>query len=188
MRAAFGIGTRQAVANIIAVFQSADHSAHVAGTRWYRVARDHAASMATHHNVSLETAAAVIAHTSAGTSWSVNLRAANDVLGYGDTPEPIYRANVIRALTAVVSDTPIATLKGLKTRNFALNILGNENAVTIDRWALRVATGEYDQNALKRVGAYDAMARCYRIAAKRCGVSPSTMQAITWVAIRGNAE
>jgi hypothetical protein len=39
-----------------------------------------------------------------------------------------------------------------------------------------------------RVGSYDALAHCYRLAAKRVGVSPAQIQAVTWVVVRGRAN
>jgi hypothetical protein len=73
-----------------------------------------------------------------------------------------------------------------KTRSFARNITGDVHAVTVDVWAARIAGVTEDQ--LKLVGVYEAVAHCYRLAAKRAGIDPQQMQAITWIVIRGSAS
>jgi hypothetical protein len=83
---------------------------------------------------------------------------------------------------------PLATLNGPKTSNFARNLLGDTDAVTIDAWAARVALPELGRKDVDRVmgrkGVYDGIAEAYRTAADRRGVSPSTMQATTWIVAR----
>jgi hypothetical protein len=63
--------------------------------------------------------------------------------------------------------------------------LGDENAVTVDVWAARVAG--VDPEILRRPREYAAVAEAYRRAAKRVGISPRKLQAITWCLIRGTA-
>jgi hypothetical protein len=58
--------------------------------------------------------------------------------------------------------------------------------VTVDVWAVRVALGTRPdaEQCLTRVGVYDALEHCYRLAAQRAGVDPTTMQATTWIVAR----
>lgn len=69
----------------------------------------------------------------------------------------------------------------LKVRSFAANILGDEDAVTVDVWAVRVAT-RGAESAVKNDGQYRAIADAYRTVAAEVGETPRDLQAITWVA------
>ena len=96
-----------------------------------------------------------------------------------------------RARRALESDNPLETFgpTAPKTARFARNLLGDRTVVTVDVWALRVALGRHaDENALKRAGVYAAIEHAYILAAARLGVDPVTVQATTWVAIRGRAH
>ncbi len=73
-------------------------------------------------------------------------------------------------------------LGGPKVRSFYANISGDQNAVTVDAWAQRIAGYEYPNGLAPNK--YDHYADAYRDAARRAGESPATMQAITWIAYR----
>jgi hypothetical protein len=57
--------------------------------------------------------------------------------------------------------------------------------VTVDVWIARVV-GVTEQQ-LKLVGVYEGIAHCYRLVAKRAGLDPAQVQAITWIVQRGSA-
>jgi hypothetical protein len=99
---------------------------------------------------------------------------------------------IVRKVNAILAGTDIATTlsadpKNLKIVNFARNLAGDLNAVTVDRWAHRVATNG-ERSDVPTGDLYRAIAEAYEIAASMRGVSPATMQAATWVAVRGSAE
>ena len=83
-------------------------------------------------------------------------------------------------------EDPLITLKGPKIKNIARNLCGDTEAVTIDIWAGRVALPDHPEleKAMGRAGVYDGLAEAYRIASSRVGVSPSTIQATTWIVAR----
>ena len=135
-----------------------------------------------------ERAAALAAAFSENTGWSQNmLKAENFFRGFKIT-EGSPGLNTARRVAAATGD-PIEALHTndihWKTINFAKAILGDPNAVAIDRWAARIAMGTEDSQAAKlitsRRGAYDKFAEAYRDAAKQLGLKPSELQAITWV-------
>lgn len=189
LQTVFGTSTRHAVANILAVWGRATEADRDSGSLWYATARHHAELMSESSGVTLEAATAVIAHLSPRTTWARNLAGAYALVETGTAPNCI-GANVDRARAALDSDDPIGTLHGPKTHAFALNILGDQQAVTVDVWAARIALGtDATDNQMKRAGAYAALAHCYRLAAQRAGVTPATMQAVTWVVSRnGRSE
>jgi hypothetical protein len=115
-------------------------------------------------------------------------RSANDralfALMHGERAPGIMAANYERARSALTAPDPWSTFgpRAHKTRNFARNLLGNPDAVTVDAWTLRVV-GE-DERTLRRNGVYDAIAAAYRSEARRAGMAPSALQAITWIGAR----
>lgn len=180
-----GTSTRATVDRIVRTFDRATVSDVEAGATWYGDANDIATELASAAG-SREHAAAVIAHLSPRTAWARNVAGAVGLVTDGNTHGCI-GANVDRARRALQSPDPVATLNGPKTRRFALNILGDRDAVTVDVWAARVAFGTSvsdPEAALSRKGVYDAIEHAYRLAAARRGVDPTTMQATTWIVAR----
>lgn len=190
----FGITTRKAVSNILAMWDRANVNDVAAGRIWYREAGQYARDLADAFEVSAAHAATVIAHLSPRASWQANKDYAFAACrGKHSRPTACIGGNWDRAVAALETTLPLVTLRGNKTHAFALNILGDESAVTVDVWALRIALGdkyvrETADGQLARVGAYDAIAHAYRLAAKRAGVSPAVMQATTWCVARGRSD
>ncbi|AOT25588.1 hypothetical protein SEA_MARGO_87 [Mycobacterium phage Margo] len=180
-----GLSTRKVTDNIIRVFARATEDDILDGKVWYEEARALAIECAVTGGITLEQSAVMIAQLSPRLRWDKNVEAARSLVTTGKAPGVLGRS-VERALEAMSADDPWSTFgKAPKTRSFALNILGDDNAVTVDVWAARVA-GITEQQ-LGRVGVYEAIAHCYRLAAKRAGIQPAQMQAITWVVARGRA-
>lgn len=186
-RKVFGVSHETIVRRILRTFDRATTADVEQGARWYDEAGDIATTLAPYAG-SREHAAVVISHLSPRTSWARNVaaatallredeQAARDLGAIGDT--------VDRAVSSLDFEQPLESFgaRALKTRSFAENILGDREAVTVDVWAARVA--DLDELLLKRVGAYEAVAHAYRLAARRRGVDPATMQATTWIVSRG---
>lgn len=72
-----------------------------------------------------------------------------------------------------------------KVRSFYRNLMGDDSVVTVDVWAARVAGIEDPAPAGRR---YLAVQDAYLDAAHRVGVSPTVMQAVTWVVARGASD
>lgn len=187
-------GTRATVNRIIATWNQATPSDVESGARWY--GEDSSAILsgmvAAVNDVEFtrEHAAAILSHLSPRTSWGRNVAGAFALVTNGaDAARELgcLSANVNRAVTAWASEDPLSTLNGPKTKRFAWNLLGYTEAVTVDVWAARVALGdsvEDPERVLSLVGVYDAIEHAYRLAARRAGVLPTTMQATTWVVAR----
>jgi S-adenosylmethionine:diacylglycerol 3-amino-3-carboxypropyl transferase len=75
------------------------------------------------------------------------------------------------------------SLNGPKTVAFWRNITGDLDAVTVDVWAARAATGDRSRD---RVTAkqYQTIAAAYRAAADIVGANPRDVQAAVWVHTR----
>lgn len=170
------------VTRIIGYYHRATPAQRVQGRAWYRRT---AAMMAgySRHGWTAQQAAEVFASYSVNTAWSLNIRYASRHLR-GNVPstlgQNVRRSQAILDGTGTL-DTLVKDAKKLKIRNFARNLAGCTSSVTVDRWAMLVATGE------KRVpeGAeYEAVAAAYREAARMVGETPADVQAITWVLVR----
>ena len=182
-RRVFGVTHATLVRRILATFDRASKSDVESGARWYDDATALAIALSAHVDGSLERAAAVVAALSPRTSWARNVAGATALLTVGPTAARrlgCIGRNVETAQRA--KRDGFAAINGLKTSAFARNIAGDREAVTVDVWAMRVVG--LDENLLSRVGAYDAVAHAYRLAARRRGVDPATMQATTWVVAR----
>ena len=182
MRKVFGITLETAVRRILKSFDAATPSDIEGGARWYDEAGDLATNLGASSGMGVEMAATVIAHLSPRTTWARNVTGAVTLLVYGERADGLIGANFDRAVAALDSADPISTLNGPKTNAFARNIAGDREAVTVDVWAMRVV--DLDETLLSRKGAYDAVAHAYRLAARRRGVDPATMQATTWIVAR----
>lgn len=170
---------------ILSVWKQATPTNIEDGAQWYLLRQQEVYEYAETYAVTPEYVATLIAHLSPRTPWDRNIKGARSVLR-GQPIAGLIPANLARAVAAGHTTDPLSTLKGKKTRSFALNMLGDLYEVTIDVWAARVALGACSdlENRLKRVGVYEALAYCYRDAAQRVGVTPPTMQATTWIVAR----
>jgi len=185
LRKRAGITLRTVTDRIIRTYERASEDDVLAGKGWYDEARLVARELADHAGISVTAAAAVIAHLSPRCPWERNITMARELVTTGHT-RGLY-GNVAKARRAMMVADPWETFgKGPKTRAFCSNIIGDDHAVTVDVWAARIAGVSEDQ--LSRVGVYEAIAHAYRLAAKRVGIAPSEMQAITWVVARGKSN
>lgn len=193
-----GTSLRRVCLNIESVWQRVTPADLEAGARWYFDAGRVIADIVALTGDSPETVAAVIAQLSPRTTWSRNVAGAYAVCLPGMMrADGVMTANYARAVKALLTGRqngdPLATIKGPKARSFALNILGDRTAVTVDIWAARIALDpdwsrgdgcEDLGKILGRSGVYEALAHAYRLTAGRLGIDPTTLQAATWIAAR----
>lgn len=190
MRRVFGVTLETVVRRIVRTFDAATAADVEAGARWYDEAGALAADLSGYagwldDDVSVAQAAVVIAHLSPRTTWARNVASATLLVETGERYNGVIGNLYERAMASLEFTNPFDSFGpgAPKTRSFAANIAGDREAVTVDVWACRVA--DLDETALGRKGAYDAVAHAYRLAARRRGVDPATMQATTWIVSRG---
>lgn len=182
--ASIGTTVQAVISRIAATWWRATDADKEAGATWYFEAEGIIDRLAAQSGNPRETIAAVIAHLSPRTTWSRNVTGAVSLVLTGQAPGCM-QANVDRALKALNSLDPLGTLNGPKTRRFALNMLGDRESVTIDAWTARVALGHDDaERQVGRQGIYEALEHCFRLAARRIGVDPVTLQATVWIVAR----
>ena len=182
------------VHNITSVYNDADDLQHAEGLLWYDQAKQAAYRIALKHDVPVYIAVAVIAALSPNNKWSRNLTNADALIGAfvnGDGIDSVkvstyhkmkQKAWDILAARPSYNDAK-AMLKGQKITSFFCDIMGEFN-VTIDGDARNIAYGERvgltDDRTNIGVREYRALQAAYEEAARRVGLMPYQLQAITW--------
>ena len=107
----------------------------------------------------------------------------------GDPDPPRIQTGAMRATAWKIAQgaDPLETLSGPKVRAFYRAITGDTDAVTVDRWAARVAEGRDDSRAPSG-RRWDRLETAYRVAAATEEVGARDLQAAVWCAIRGGAH
>ncbi len=177
-----GYSFKEMVNSVELAWTVASDSNKEEGAQWYPKAQNDAFSIADVGGWSVRQAAVVLAHLSPQTTWKRNVEGAYALAATGEAPQCL-SGNVERAKLSLQTDEPVLTLKGRKTRSFALNILGDHFHVTIDVWMLRLILGDRPDltDLIRRVGVYASLSDVVSTAAEEVGVTPATMQATTWI-------
>lgn len=180
------------VANLLTAYDSASAADANEGSAWYSVARNFAEALVVGTALSIEQGVGIVAALSPRVQWNVNMRAAIAIVdaALSGQPQPIVAGlstNRNKAWAIANFGWPLDILGGQKVRSFYANIMGDEDAVTVDVWAARAALGDIATDRIP-TGQYNAIADAYRLAADARGVSPMVMQATVWVYTRRNAN
>lgn len=171
---------------ITALYRQATPEQLADGLDWYQDAHSLALAL---DPANVERAAGVIAALSPRVHWNINVKLA--VRAYADGQASKCMPMSANKANAILGGADVAkTLKGPKTVAFAQVIADptDPHAVVIDRHAMSVAIGrcatDDDYTVLGLKGVYEQFADAYRRAARIIGVSPSQVQAVTWVVWR----
>lgn len=195
-------------------FSKASQEMRDTGADWYPAGGEWVEQAVAGTDYTPAQGAAIVAAFSPNTGWDRNLILALNYIkgrplgeddGKGTLVKNIERADRVRDMvnwdgTPVPRNKdgslgdPITVLTGkdkakYKVTNFYRNLTGNQEAVTVDRWAIRAALGVDDATAVKIAGwagAYEKIGDAYRKAAHDAGITPAAMQAIVWGQIRGS--
>lgn len=171
---------------VLRVYRQATDEQVTEGLRWYHHAHGVAASL---DPADPRRAAGVIAALSPRVAWARNVELAARACADGRASGTLGSSQ--RAADAILAGgDPLAVLRGPKVRAFFTLIADPDDpvAVCVDRHGIDVAVGQRLREAqrsawfpLQRRGLYDTFAGCYRRAARRLGVRPAQVQAVTWV-------
>lgn len=138
-------------------------------------------------------AAGVIAALSPRCQWSTNVVWARAMVHAARTGAPCPAVHTEKGMRPQAwrianGEAPLSVLNGPKVRAFWSNIVGDTDAVTVDTWAARAATGLSGKDAERAISTparYRAVADAYRRAAVILGITPRECQAAVWVHVRG---
>lgn len=176
------------IANLLTAYDAASAADANEGAAWYADAQAFARALAAGTTLTVDHGAGVVAALSPRVRWATNMRAAAAMVEAAErvADEPVVGGlptNRAKAWRIANGENPLDVLGGQKVRAFYANIMGDEDAVTVDVWAARAAVPDYDGKTIP-ARMYEAIADAYRIAADARGVSPMVMQATVWVYIR----
>lgn len=182
------------VRNILKVYRSATDAQRAEGLDWYGDAHALATTLAMSYDANVRKAAGVISALSPMANWERNQTLAIRLYAEHGLTAGGLKANLSKANAIYAGADVAGTLKAPKTAAFAACIADptHPTAVVIDRHAHDIAVGTVTDEstrstALDRKGGYEAFADAYRTAARKVGISPAQMQAITWVVWRQTA-
>ena len=194
MKQATLVDHERMIYNITSVYRDADETQHAEGLLWYSDAQKAAHNIAVKYDVPVYIVVAVIAALSPNNKWSRNIVNADALIGAfirGDgllsVKVSTYHAMKRKAWDILMArpdyDGAKAMLKGQKITSFFCDIMGEFN-VTIDGHARNIAYGERvsltDDRTNIGVREYRALQAAYEEAARRVGLMPYQLQAITW--------
>ena len=180
--------------NIVTVLRDSDETQHAEGLLWYPNAQKAAHDIAIKYDIAVYLVVAVIAALSPNNKWSRNVTNADALIGAfirGDGIDSVkvstYHKMKQKAWDILAArpdyDGAKAMLKGQKITSFFCDIMGEFN-VTIDGHARNIAYGERvgltDDRTNIGVREYRALQAAYEEAARRVGLMPYQLQAITW--------
>lgn len=170
----------QFVHNIMGEYHTAGQTQYEQGREWYHTAHQLAVMVGDGDVVK---GAGIISALSAQTSWARNVKLAHDA-AQGNVHG--HFGQQLRKVEAIIDGhDPRTVLGGQKTINFFECIVdpGNPHAVVIDRHAHDLAVGRRfgsEARGLAVPSRYDILANAYRESARRVGVIPQIVQAVTW--------
>lgn len=173
---------RRYIANIVKVYNRATPDQKRRGADWYQSAHELASFLA---EGDVKRGAGVIAALSANKAWYLNQRLARRAFAgevAGHTADNLRKVERIMSGADPEDVLPMA----MKTGNFYRCILDpqDQEAVCIDRHAHDIAVGAPwgdRERGLGAKGRYAVLSLAYRNAAAKLGVTPSVLQATTWV-------
>jgi hypothetical protein len=188
------INHERMIYNITSVYRDADATQYNEGLLWYSDAQRAAYDIAEKYDVAVYIVVAVIAALSPNNKWSRNIVNADALIGAfirGDGIDSVkvstYHAMKRKAWDILAArpdyDGAKAMLKGQKITSFFMDIMGEFN-VTIDGHARNIAYGERvsltDDRSNIGIREYRALQAAYQETARRVGLMPYQLQAITW--------
>ncbi len=190
----------QMVLRLLQAYEDATPEDKYNGMCWYEEAKMNCELLSYETPYTVEQIAGIMATVSPGMVWDENESAPkrildlhwNGVPSYEWTGFSTYPHNLEKAER--IMDEDMSAVKGDKVTNFYKNIMGDTQAVTIDRWMVRVMMddpfygtsrgGTKDKATMSSSKVYNALADCVREAARLIGINPRELQAIVWTYYR----
>lgn len=182
------------VDNIITVYNyvvlNSSSVALINASNWYAIAHKWCADVAQAYGLTVSQVAGITAAMSPQISWEKNklqtilliqkMRSGEELTGL-----MAYKINVEKARRIYMGESALDVLGGQKVRSFYGNLMLDDSTVTIDRHALHIAlhgTGNEEKSGqiAPTPKLYDIAQDAYKTAAKILGITPYSLQSITW--------
>jgi hypothetical protein len=185
---------KEMVKNILYVWSTASPEDMQEGMNWYAEAYNECERIANKYSLELETVVALVSVISPSLMWGGNITMPEKIIDLWERNIPVdewqgfacWPKNLAKAEAILNGD--LTVMQGKKVTAFYLNILGDTERVTIDRWSIRVALDDPKLNGDAIVpsgkAAYNALADAYHEVASIVGQSAPDVQAVTWTIFR----
>lgn len=171
-----------AVADLVAIYRDATPAQIARGRDWYPGARRKCSAIARDTATPLRRVVGVLAVTSPDCQLATNLGWARKACDSPGASVGRYPARMSRVSAEIVrGERRPSDVGGPKVAAFYRAIIGDTDAVVLDRWALRAA-GHTRDTATPRQ--YDRIAADFREAAAIVGETPRDFQAVIWIVLR----
>jgi len=177
---------RVLIKNILSTYKKANTGDILAGS-FYTEAYNFAIQMSNKYGIEVEKVAGIIAVLSPGTKWEQNKKDTESFLRGKRTGLTTYGQFIEKAVRVIECEDInqifdiVFNKQGQKTSSFYLNILQDQQAVTIDRHAYRIAVGDTGSGGVRLTpNQYNTIASAYIEAAKKIRIPAPELQAITW--------
>lgn len=182
--------------NIVAMYNRASEWDVAEGMTWYEEAFRLCTILSRKYDRDVNVVAAVLAALSPRNKWAQNVKDTEVILAAAVEGLPVEdirvgTTNLFRDRAYEIARTgKIGLLKGPKVWSFWKDIVDNRGTdrVTVDVWAYRIAAGDLKAAPKLDYKAYNHIERQYQRAARKLGLLPLQLQAITWVTARRYAK
>lgn len=173
---------------LLARYAATDRATRRRGRQWYPRAAEIMADLAADTGYSVDQCVAVLAITSPGIQLRTNLdHTARIMRAESDSGGRFPNVNRPK-ISAVLADAEYASeyVRGPKVGPFFKAILGDVDALVLDRWAFFAATGTGDREEIQgmRPKAREAVVSAYRKAARSVRIRVRDFQATVWIHAR----
>lgn len=168
------------------LFHAASVEERFEGITWYPRAKEFSERLARKYDLPVSTVVGIIAVLSPGMAWDRNMAEAEQCcLLRGERFYWGVYSNVREKLRQLLAGAdPLEVVSGQKVTAFYRAIMGDTEAVVIDRHAKCAAMGitkQRDKNSAVSQKEYRELSDRYTRVAKKLGVNPRDLQAIIWV-------
>lgn len=188
------------VMRVLQAYENASSEDKFHGMVWYDDALLACEDLTADIPYGVEQIAGVMATVSPGMVWDENETAPKRIIdlhwngiptgewtGFSTYPHNLEKAERIL-------DEDLSAIKGDKVTNFYRAIMGDTQAVTVDRWMVRIVMddprygtaggGTKDKATMSSSKTYYAIAEAITESARLIGINPRELQAITWTYYR----
>ena len=189
---------------ILKLYRSATEQENNEGTLWYEMANGICKVIADKYCCPLTKVVGVVAALSPATNWQQNIADAHNlILAWSHCIDPdqvvctTYGQNKAKAVNILNQESSnerdveallLHKSKINKTTCFYLNILhpGNDDLVTVDRHAFRIALGNGQgvDNIRMTEKRYRNITKAYQVASSELEINAISLQAVVWCAFR----
>ncbi len=151
------------------------------GMFWYDEKGEEIRKIAEYYHHTPEIVAAMVAVTSPAVPWDKNIEGVESLLQGGTAMG--YKKNIQKAIE-IMNTGNLNLVSGQKVTSFYRNLLGDMDAVTIDRWQARIALNNLMYNKSLHEKEYKIIEEVHNSVSEQVGVVPARLQSGLWCSIR----